>query len=187
MRRQLLQHFDPKLNIKAIGLQTLIQEGDHVIEGVLQSAGGSWQPIGCGVPCFGTGPAVPDRREFATRHGLPLPDNTGPVAGSADVPTITTFSDKWRRFSKYGLDPAERDFLLGWYCKKLGMPDVESLAAFYRDNKLILEVGPAPDSTRDLSQNNVKVLSLQPTFPRGRSRPSRTPGICRIAMSFKPI
>ncbi len=46
--------------------------------------------------------------------------------------TNRTFSDKWRRFRNYGLDAEHKDFLFGWYCKKLGVPDVAALKDFYR-------------------------------------------------------
>ena len=39
-------------------------------------------------------------------------------------------------------DPQHKEFLFEWYCKKFGLPDQNALAAFYRDRKRVLEVGP---------------------------------------------
>jgi SAM-dependent methyltransferase len=96
-----------------------------------------------GVPCFGTGALRPDLTAFCARHGLAAPDDVATSARESDqARTAETFSDKWRRFPRYGLEPAHQDFLLDWTCRKLGLPDREALAAFYRDRERVLEVGP---------------------------------------------
>lgn len=116
----------------------------HVIEGVLRPRGSDrWYPIIGGVPCFLLGPLQPDFSEFAKQHRLPLPTRDSGRATAADqAKTAETFSDKWRRFRDYGLQPEHREFLFGWYCKKLDVPDQEALRAFYRDRSRVLEVGP---------------------------------------------
>jgi len=80
---------------------------------------------------------------FERKHGLePVPDQPAREAAAEQLKTNVTFSDKWRRFRNYGLETAHGEFLFGWYCQKLGVPDVESLKAFYRGKRMVLEVGP---------------------------------------------
>ncbi|HUS39612.1 MAG TPA: class I SAM-dependent methyltransferase, partial [Pirellulales bacterium] len=75
-------------------------------------------------------------------HALPPAADRGEVDAAAEhVSTIDTFSDKWKRFRNYGMDPAHQNFLFDWYCKKLGVADQNALAAFYRAKQMILEVG----------------------------------------------
>ena len=114
------------------------------MEGLLRVAkNGPWFPITRGVPSFLTGPLRSDLRDFCERYGLERPDDA--AAKSSEIQqakTAATFSDKWRRFRSYGLEPAHQDFLMGWYCKKFGLEDRSDLAAFYRDRDRVLEVGP---------------------------------------------
>jgi SAM-dependent methyltransferase/uncharacterized protein YbaR (Trm112 family) len=119
------------------------QAGFHVMEGLLRSAEDDlWFPITRGVPCFLTGSLRPDLREFCDRYGLdPAEDEQTGSLPTRQAQTAATFSDKWRRFRSYGLEPAHQDFLMGWYCKKFGLKDRSDLAAFYRDRGRVLEVG----------------------------------------------
>ena len=119
------------------------QAGFHVMEGLLRSAEDDlWFPITRGVPCFLTGSLRPDLREFCDRYGLdPAEDTQTGSLATQQAQTAATFSDKWRRFRSYGLEPAHQDFLMGWYCKKFGLKDRSDLAAFYRDRGRVLEVG----------------------------------------------
>lgn len=131
-------------------------DGEHVMEGVLtppQNA--TWYPIVGGVPCFLRGPLRPDFREFAERHSLPPgPEDKGRLAAENQAKTTKTFSDKWRRFKSYGLEPHHRDFLFGWYCKKFGLKAQDDLKAFYRDRGHVLEVGPGSGfNTRFIAEN----------------------------------
>jgi len=118
--------------------------GDRVLEGALFEADGYWYPIIDGLPCMLRGALRGDHRAFAARHGLPALADASPPAQAAieQEKTNTTFSDKWRRFKRYGLDPAHLEFLLGWYCKKLGVADVPALRSFYASRERLLEVGP---------------------------------------------
>ena len=106
---------------------------------------------------------------------------------SEQAKTNKTFSDKWRRFKQYGLEPEHKEFLFGWYCKKLGVPDLDALKAFYGSKKRVLEVGPGPASTPGLLPKIVRARCLRWMFLTQRSRHSRTRAILRIAASFRPI
>jgi SAM-dependent methyltransferase/uncharacterized protein YbaR (Trm112 family) len=119
------------------------QAGLHVMEGLLRCVDHDlWFPITRGVPCFLTGSLRPDLREFCDRYGLdPAEDEQTGSLPTRQAQTAATFSDKWRRFRSYGLEPAHQDFLMGWYCKKFGLKDRSDLAAFYRDRGRVLEVG----------------------------------------------
>src|ERR1700722_13460332 len=108
--------------------------GGHAIEGVLRTSNPSvWYPILQGVPSFLTGPMQRDLTDFCARHGLAKPA-TAPTRpeSSEQAKTNETFSEKWRSFKQYGLEPEHKDFLFGWYCKKLGVPDLDALKDFYR-------------------------------------------------------
>jgi SAM-dependent methyltransferase/uncharacterized protein YbaR (Trm112 family) len=128
----------------ALSLTVFSRDGDQILEGVLRGAASDdWYPIIAGVPCFLRGPLQPDLRDFTARHHLPPPADDGGYAKAADqARTNETFSDKWRRFQTYGLEPGHREFLFNWYCKKLGLPDRAALEAFYRDCGRVLEIGP---------------------------------------------
>ena len=145
MRTTALGHFiSAELGLSDdLRLQVFKEADGHVIEGVLHASDGGWFPVLQGVPCFLTGPLQPDLTAFATAHGLPAPKG-GPTraAASEQAKTNETFSDKWRRFKNYGHEPAHQEFLFGWYCKKLGVPNIDALKAFYRGKSRILECGP---------------------------------------------
>jgi SAM-dependent methyltransferase/uncharacterized protein YbaR (Trm112 family) len=124
-------------------LEVFSRDGDHVIEGVLHGAGSQWYPVLGGVPCFLRGELKPDFSAFAAKHNLQIHDeDKGRSTASDQAKTTETFSDKWRRFKNYGLEPKHEEFLFGWYCKKFGVPDIEALKAIYRDCEMTLEVGP---------------------------------------------
>jgi SAM-dependent methyltransferase len=127
-------------------LEVTVFEEDavHVIEGVLRDAkNGAWFPVMRGVPCFLTGPLRPDLHDFCRRYDLRIPTDAAIRSSAVEqAKTAATFSDKWRRFRSYGLEPAHQDFLMDWYCKKLGFEDRGALVSFYRDRRQVLEVGP---------------------------------------------
>ncbi len=126
----------------ALRLDAYDERDGHIVEGVLRSDQGDWYPIEAGVPCLLRGPLRPDSVDFQNRHALPPAADRGEVDAAAEhVSTIDTFSDKWKRFRNYGMDPAHQNFLFDWYCKKLGVADQNALAAFYRAKQMILEVG----------------------------------------------
>lgn len=134
-------------------------DGDHVVEGVLRANDGkTWYPIQRGVPSFLTGPLRPDLTEFCKRHKLPAPPDLPARKEAAEqAKTNETFSDKWSRFKRYGLEPEHQEFLFGWYCKKLGLPDREALVKFYAGKARVLEVGPGSGfNTRFIAESNPK-------------------------------
>ncbi len=136
--------------------ESFSEEGDQTIEGILRTRDCStWYPIVNGVPSFLTGPMQPDLTQFCMRHGLESPVSTvSRPESSEQAKTNETFSDKWRRFKQYGLEPEHKEFLFGWYCKKLGVPDLEALKAFYAGKKRVLEVGPGSGfNTRFIAEN----------------------------------
>lgn len=152
MRTDLLSLLDSHRFPGVARLQVFEQDHDHIQEGVLHLKEG-WLPITRGVPCF-LGPELrPDFRDFAARHGLAY-DPGAPATPSEQALTNVTFSDKWRRFKRYGLEPSHQPFLFQWYCKKLGVPDLAALRDFYRSKKMLLEVGPGSGfNTRFMAEN----------------------------------
>jgi SAM-dependent methyltransferase/uncharacterized protein YbaR (Trm112 family) len=157
MQVKSVAHFRaPRLGLDQGAELEIFQEHDgHVIEGVVRTRAGTWYPVIDGVPCFLTGPMQPDLAEFARKHKLTAPA-AGPTreAATEQARTNQTFSDKWRRFKSYGLEPAHQEFLFGWYCKKLGLPDLDALKAFYRGKSRVLEVGPGSGfNTRFIAEN----------------------------------
>lgn len=118
------------------------QEG-HIIEGVLKRKDGYWYPIIEGVPTFLEGELRPDFAQFRDKYGLTaVPADCGSTKQCSQRLTNVTFSDKWRRFRNYGMELSHQEFLFDWYCKKLGLENVEELKRFYRKRDMILEVGP---------------------------------------------
>jgi SAM-dependent methyltransferase len=157
MRQAALPHFtNAELALaKGVRLDVCVERGGHVIEGVIHAAEGAWYPIIKGVPCFLTGPMQPDLTEFAKRHGLP-PTKGVPTREAAveQSKTNATFSDKWRRFKNYGHMPEHQEFLFDWYCKKLGLPNLSALKAFYGGKSRVLEVGPGSGfNTKFIAEN----------------------------------
>jgi SAM-dependent methyltransferase len=139
-----------------LALAAFASDGDHIVEGVLKSPDGRWFPILDGVPSFLTGALRPDLAEFAERYGLPEKRaDKGGTAAVEQAMTRVTFSHKWRRFRKYGLEPEHEAFLFGWYCKKFGLPESrDELIAFYARRRRILEVGPGSGfNTRFIAQH----------------------------------
>jgi SAM-dependent methyltransferase len=129
---------------KRLKLISYKEEGAHIIEGVLQEQNGFWYPIIRGVPCFLRGLIRPDFESFRKKHDLPrLQDKRKrDKANIQQLLTNKTFSDKWRRFRNYGLEPKHKKFLLDWYCKKFDLTTLDDLKEFYKNKKLILEAGP---------------------------------------------
>lgn len=120
---------------------TVHEERDgHVIEGILREASGRWFPVLDGLPVFPSEALRPDLQAFAARHGLSAPAFAPDESGQSL--TNETFSDKWRRFRNYGLEPEHKPFLAGWYAKKFGLKGVDDLPGFYGQFSRILEVGP---------------------------------------------
>ena len=127
----------------------------HVMEGVLRTSEEDWYPITSGVPCFLQGGMRPDFTEFEQRHGLVPHISEGPCPISQEQrDTVEMFSDKWRRFRNYGLQPDHQEFLFDWYCQKLGLAGLDELRAFYQSKNCILEVGPGSGfNSRFMAQN----------------------------------
>lgn len=125
-------------------LEVFHEVPERVLEGALVEEDGYWYPIIDGLPFMLRGSLREDYGNFATRHGLPAVEEGGAPTEAAieQEKTSTTFSDKWRRFRRYGLEASHQEFLLDWYCKKLGVADVSALQSFYREKSGILEVGP---------------------------------------------
>lgn len=126
----------------SLRLEVFDRDGEHVLEGALYGANGEFFPVMRGVPVFLLGDLRPDLTDFCHRHGLPLPKDGANTHSQGQALTNVTFSDKWKRFKNYGIEPAHEDFLFGWYCKKFNLPDRNALKAFYRDRGMVLEVGP---------------------------------------------
>jgi SAM-dependent methyltransferase len=129
---------------KKLKLVSYQEKDGHVIEGILQEQGGFWYPIIRGVPCFLRGLIRPNFESFREKHSLPRLQDKGKKDNTEGQQLLTnkTFSDKWRRFRNYGFEPTHQEFLLNWYCKKLGFATLDELKEFYKKKKLILEAGP---------------------------------------------
>lgn len=134
------------------------EEGDaHIREGVIWDADRNWYPILDGVLCFLRDRCRPDFTDFRKRHGLPeMPCGADNGAPADQEKTSETFSDKWRRFRNYGLEDTHAAFLFEWYCKKLGLTSLDDLKAFYRQKKMILEVGPGSGFNSKFMAENCK-------------------------------
>jgi len=143
LRKTALHNFVPKgFAPGSLTLKEFKTDGDHVIEGALVAKDGTWFPILDGVPSFLTGVLQRDLTAFAKAHDLPLNETHARAAAAEQAKTNETFSDKWRRFKNYGLEPEHKEFLYGWFCKKFGLNTVEELKAFHAKRKRILECGP---------------------------------------------
>jgi SAM-dependent methyltransferase len=157
MRQAALSHFtNPELGLaKGARLDAYVEREGQVIEGAVRAAEGAWYPIIKGVPCFLTGLMQPDLTDFAKSHGLPPPTSMPTREAAVEQSkTNATFSDKWRRFKNYGHMPEHQEFLFDWYCKKLGLPDLTALKAFYARKSRVLEVGPGSGfNTKFIAEN----------------------------------
>ena len=153
--RSALQHLLRSPTQDPLELEIFEQVGEQIQEGIFRLPDGQWFPIIAGVPCFLTEGLRPDHREFASRHHLSQP--SGGFISDRDAEqnkTNATFSDKWRRFKRYGLEPAHQDFLFEWYRKKLGLTTRDELAGFYAGKRAILEVGPGSGfNSRFMAEN----------------------------------
>ena len=157
MHSDAVKHFkSTELNLSnEAKLEVFSQDGDHIIEGVIHGENNKWYPVIDGVPCFLTGVMQPDFTDFAARHNLDyIKDTVDGGAAAEQAKTNETFSDKWRRFKNYGLEPQHQEFLYGWYCKKFGFESVDEIKSFYASKERVLEVGPGSGfNTRFISEN----------------------------------
>jgi SAM-dependent methyltransferase/uncharacterized protein YbaR (Trm112 family) len=130
-----------------LALEVFAARDTELIEGLLTS-GEQWYPVIDGIPRLLVGELRDDYQPFLERHGLQARLPTAGVAKPQQSATLSqaetnrTFSDKWRRFRQYGLEPAHQAFLGDWYAKKLGLASAADLPAFYHEMESILEVGP---------------------------------------------
>lgn len=156
MRKEAVEFIEGLLEEK-IKVHAFKEESGHIIEGVLKENNGYWYPIIRGIPCFLRGSLRPDFSWFQKKHGLPrLKEATQQENAKDQLATNITFSDKWRRFRNYGLEPTHQEFLFGWYCKKLGFSNIDELKAFYKTKEFILEVGPGSGfNTKFMAQNTL--------------------------------
>lgn len=126
---------------KPLRLQIFAQNGDWIEEGVLRDEDGNWFPILDGLPVFPSEALAVDLADFAARHGL-AHAGTQAADHKGQALTNVTFSDKWRRFRNYGLEPSHEGFLQGWYVKKFGLRSTDELPGFFSSFGKILEAGP---------------------------------------------
>jgi SAM-dependent methyltransferase len=156
----MLSNFVPSLSpangTTGLMAETFSVEGEQIIEGILRTADQSvWYPIMRGVPSFLPGSMQIELSDFCARHDLQAPSSIVMRANSSEqAKTSRTFSDKWRRFKQYGLGPHHKEFLFDWYCKKLDVPGLDALKAFYARKRRVLEVGPGSGfNTRFIAEN----------------------------------
>jgi SAM-dependent methyltransferase len=142
MRRDLLQRLrSPGDGASGATFELVCEteDGGHVMSGYLRDTdNGARHPIVRGVPQFVGAGAAGDAQ-----------------AAEVQARTTVTFSDKWRRFKSYGMQPAEQAFLFEWYRKKFGLASHEALLEFYAGFASILEVGPGSGfNTRFIAEHN---------------------------------
>lgn len=84
-------------------------------------------------------------RPIIIKRGIPIwnsdCESNGNFRDEEQIKTNTTFSDKWRKLTNYGFAEEQKNLLLNWYCKKMGMNSIEDLKFFYSKKERILEVG----------------------------------------------
>jgi len=143
MYKSLLNDVVDPFNSQELSLTVIEETADRIIEGYLENADGDIYPITNAVPCFLKGDLEPDFSEFYLRNNLGSRNKTNLKQRQKDQSkTNDTFSDKWRRFTEYGLSNEHQGFLFDWYQKKYGVANREELAAFYAQFNTILECGP---------------------------------------------
>lgn len=124
-------------------LEVFSRADEEIIEGVLHEDDGYWYPIIGGVPRLLVGALRGDYSDFQSKGGLQsLPDAPSTEDERGKMATRATFSDKWQRFKRYGIEPAHQEFLFEWYRKKFGFGTRDELDAFFATKNVILEVGP---------------------------------------------
>jgi SAM-dependent methyltransferase len=132
-------------------LEAFQREGAHVVEGVLFASDGDWYPVLEGVPLF-----VGDQERinaFAAKHHLSVDKLGATWPEQGQTQTQNSFSHKWNLLKQWGLHTGEQEFLLDWYCRKLGVADRDGLQSFYRSRRRVLEVGPGSGfNTRYIAQ-----------------------------------
>lgn len=143
MHASSVSHFRPAhFGSDPLTVEAFVSDRGEILEGVLKAADGRWIPIIDGVPSFLTGVLQQDLSAFAKKHNLPWQETSARAAAAEQAKTNETFSDKWRRFKNYGLEPQHQEFLYGWFMKKFNLASLEELKAFHAKRKRILECGP---------------------------------------------
>jgi Methyltransferase domain len=144
-----------------LSLEIFSEIGDHIIDGRLIAPDGTWYPVVDGLPKFPCDALTIDLTDFCAHYGLDVPAGSkGDDLGQAQ--TNVTFSDKWRRFRNYGLEPSHQVLLQNWFVKKFGLNSVDDLKAFYQDFETILEAGPGSGfNARFMAENsNAQVFTV---------------------------
>lgn len=142
MRRNDLRHFREDDGFDAPEIEVSRSDADHILDGRIIYGPGRIVPIVDGVPSFLTDLAQRGFPDSPVRCSLPHQSSGSLDAASEQAKTNETFSDKWRRFKNYGLEPQHEEFLFGWYCKKFGLETRQDLQNFYAKRSKVLECGP---------------------------------------------
>lgn len=143
MYKSILDSIVDPFNSQPLTLTIFEESSDRVIEGYLKNQNDDIYPIIDSVPCFLKGELEPDFSEFYQRHELDDNVENNVIARQKEQSkTNDTFSDKWRRFTEYGLSSDHQQFLFDWYQKKFGVENRDELANFYAQFNTILECGP---------------------------------------------
>lgn len=143
MYKSLLKEIIDPFNGEKLSLTVIEETTKRITEGYLTNSNGEIYPIVNSVPCFLKGELEPNFIEFYTRHNIKLHkiSNIKDRQKEQSI-TNTTFSDKWRKFTEYGLNKGHQKFLFDWYQKKFGVKSRSELANFYAQFNMILECGP---------------------------------------------
>ena len=143
MYKSCVQSIIDPFNGQSLSLTVFEETSDRVVEGYLENENGDIYPILNSVPCFLKGDLEPDFSDFHRRHNIDQAGKSNLKDRQKDQSkTNDTFSDKWRRFTAYGLSNEHQGFLFDWYQKKYGVKSRHELADFYAQFDSILECGP---------------------------------------------
>ena len=154
MRGNDLRHFREGDGFDVPEIEVSRSDADHILDGRIIYGSGRIVPIVDGVPSFLTGLAQRGFFNFPVRCSVPHQTRGTLDAASEQDKTNETFSDKWRRFKNYGLEPQHEEFLFGWYCKKFGLATREDLQNFYAKRSRVLECGSGSGfNTKFIAEN----------------------------------
>lgn len=156
MYKNLVDELVDPFNGEKLKLVVFEETSKRIIEGYLENESGDIYPITSSVPCFLKGELQPDFHDFYKKHGLDdkivESDNE---RRKNQAKTNDTFSDKWRRFTEYGLNTDHQSFLFDWYQKKFGVKNRDELKSFYDQFDTILECGPGSGfHSKHMAENN---------------------------------
>ena len=158
MYKNLVDKLVDPFNSQKLSLVVFEETKNRIIEGYLKNEDGEIYPIISSVPCFLKGELEPDFYNFYLKHNI---NHNNQILQNErrqnQAKTNDTFSDKWKRFTEYGLNSDHQEFLFDWYQKKFGVSNREELKKFYAQFDSILECGPGSGfHSKHMAETNSK-------------------------------